>query len=88
MDQEKRNQMEFPDFNFKIHVSSKTTEMEKEKETEVIEVEVLREFHNANNTSKRKRKLTSTIWSFFEMLPLTTNRDASVKIWNFLSRRK
>lgn len=74
--------MEFPNFNFKIHVSSKTTEKEKEKEKEVIEVEVLGEYHNAKNRSKRKRKLTSTIWSFFEMLPLGADNKQRCKCKN------
>ena len=56
--------------------------MEKEKGKEVIEVEVLEEYHNTKNTSKRKRKLTLAVWNFFEMLPLSANNKQRCKCKN------
>ena len=70
MDQEKIEELkEFFYFNIESPISSKPSEME----NEVIEIKVLEEHHNTENTSKRKRKLTSTVCNFFEMLPLSAD---------------
>ena len=55
---------------------------EMEKENEVIEVEVLEECNITKNTSKRKRKLTSAVWNFFEMLPLSADNKQRCKYKN------
>ena len=52
---------------------------EMEKENEVIEVEVVEEYHNTKNTSKRKIKLTSTVWNFFKKLPLSVDNEQRCK---------